>query len=156
MPSAITTMSDPTTVQTTTPSEHPAQSVAPEVAAPSKPVLETSNAAPQSDSALETKETPKPDTVEGISTTDTAAQDNMAPANTTSAEAEKKKEAVSTIATVDEDWTTKVPDGDKEPQNTLTERFTRAEWEALKKFRVCCPFLNSVTFRLTRFAGGTS
>ena len=123
-------MSDPTTVQTTVAPEQPAPPAVPEV----KPVLETSNEAPQ-EATTETKETAKADTVEETSATDATPQSNMLATKATPAEGEKKGPTVTTTPVTTAADTKKVTDEDKEPQNTLTERFTRAEWDALKKFR---------------------
>ncbi|KAJ2933139.1 hypothetical protein H1R20_g3940, partial [Candolleomyces eurysporus] len=129
-------MSDPAAVQTTLPSEQPALPPAPEVATPSKPAAEASNEAPREVPAPEIKETPK--AAEETSATDTAPQSDMLATKATPAEGEKKEPTVtSTPVTTAAD--AKVPDDDKEPQNTLTERFTRAEWDVLKKFRAELP-----------------
>ena len=133
-------MSDPSAVQTTVGSEQPAPPAAPEVATPSKPAPEASNEAPQEASAPETKETPKPDTVEETSATEATPQSNMLATKATPAEGEKKGPTVTATPVTTAADAKKVTDEDNEPQNTLTERFTRAEWDVLKKFRVRCSF----------------
>jgi hypothetical protein len=128
-------MSDPTTVQATVASEQPAPPAVPET----KPVLEASNDTPQEASATETKETPKADIVEETSATDATPPSNMLATKATPAAAKgDKKEPIVTSTPVTTEADTKNSGEDKEPQNALTERFTRAEWDALKKFRVCC------------------
>ncbi|RXW23990.1 hypothetical protein EST38_g1859 [Candolleomyces aberdarensis] len=122
-------MSDPAAVQTTLASEQPALSPAPEVATPSKPAAEA-NEAPREVPAPEIKET---------SATDAAPQSDMLATKATPAEGEKKEPTVTSTPVTTAADDAKVPDEDKEPQNTLTERFTRAEWDVLKKFRAELP-----------------